>query len=272
MKVFISWSGERSKAAAVALTELLPAILQPIQCWMSEENLEKGKPWFDQLRSELNQILFGVFCVTPENWESPWMQWEAGLLSSSSALGDRRVAPIAIGTSKGSIRGPLAIYQGTDADREDVLRLIKHINLALDEKQRVPATTLETTFAYVWPQLEQRLKAAVALVTEKKPVIPTDVRLDEITALLRDVQRTTAEFRQDAEDLKAYSLRPDPYRLLQTIEHLDPELLQDKPPQNEVRAALRTIRAVMNAPPSHKRRSSLVSPTRAEPDGPKEDK
>jgi hypothetical protein len=80
MKVFISWSGERSKAVAETLTELLPAILQPIECWISEESLEKGKPWFEQLRTELDKILFGIFCVTPENEKSPWMQWEAGVL------------------------------------------------------------------------------------------------------------------------------------------------------------------------------------------------
>jgi hypothetical protein len=70
MKVFLIWSGERSKAVATVLNDLLPAILQPIPCWMSEGGITKRGPWFDQLSSALNRIVFGVFCITLENKDS----------------------------------------------------------------------------------------------------------------------------------------------------------------------------------------------------------
>jgi len=196
MKIFLSWSGPRSKAVAVALNELLPSILQPVTCWMSEGGIAKGKPWFDQLSGALKEILFGVFCVTPENRDSAWMQWEAGFLSSASALGDRHVAPLAIGMSKGALSGPLSIYQGTDSDKEDMLRLIKDINNALSEDKRVPLQTLEITFGYVWPALEQRIAVAIALPSEAptEPKVSESERLAaETVALLRDNQRETAE-------------------------------------------------------------------------------
>jgi hypothetical protein len=193
MKVFISWSGERSKLVALALNELLPAILQPVECWMSEESLQKGKPWFDQLRKELDQILFGVFCVTGENQDSWWMQWEAGFLSSSTELGDRRVAPFAIGLAKGEITGPLSIYQATEPTREDVLRLVKDINSSLPDGRSISERSLTATFTHVWPTLEKRLQEAIDLqIDSSESVAPIKDRSAEIVALLRESQRQVA--------------------------------------------------------------------------------
>ncbi len=198
MKVFLSWSGNRSKAVALALKELLPSVLQPITCWMSDANMAKGKPWFDQLRSTLDDIVFGVFCVTPENESAIWLQWEAGFLSSKTTIGDRRVAPIAIGMSKGSLSGPLSIYQATDAAHDDLLRLIKEINLALPEDRRVPENTLERTYGFIWPELEKQINAALALPVSA-PATPKPSegeQLTEIMALLRDNQREAAETKE----------------------------------------------------------------------------
>jgi hypothetical protein len=194
MKVFLSWSGDRSKAVASALNDLLPSILQPVTCWMSEGGIAKGKPWFDQLAKELNAIVFGVFCVTPENKDSEWLLWEAGFLSSSTAVGERHVAPLAIGMSKGSLAGPLSIYQGTDTNKEDLFRLVREINNAVTEEKRVPVATLRKTYEYVWPDLEQRIAAAQS-IRVNAPVVAkpsTNDQLDQVVALLREGQRETA--------------------------------------------------------------------------------
>jgi hypothetical protein len=203
MKVFLSWSGHRSRLVAAALKELLPAMLQPITCWMSENDLPKGKPWFDQLAKEMGSITFAIVCVTRENANSRWMNWEAGFMSSTSALGDRRVAPFAVGMSA-SLDGPLAIYQATTTSHDDVVRLVRDINSALPAEKQIAIETLETTFEMVWPRLEQKLKAAIdASVAE--PAVPAPAEsalLTEAVGLLRQQQRELADVKNEVNALR----------------------------------------------------------------------
>ena len=41
--VFITWSKERSKAAALALRGWLPLVIQAVEPWMSDKDIGKGK-------------------------------------------------------------------------------------------------------------------------------------------------------------------------------------------------------------------------------------
>lgn len=47
MKIFISWSGTRSRAMAVALRNWLPDVVQAFKPFMSEEDIEKGRRGLD---------------------------------------------------------------------------------------------------------------------------------------------------------------------------------------------------------------------------------
>jgi hypothetical protein len=197
MQVFLSWSGPRSKLVATALNEYLPLMLHPISCWISEADLPKGKPWFDELTKALNSIIFALICVTPENESAPWLLWESGFLSSASALGDRRIVPLAVGRPKNSLSGPLSIYQATDTSREDIQRLILQINAALPEDRQVVADKVQRTFNHIWPELERKLIAALAIpIDAKKPPQPEPrEQQSEVLALLRQQQRAGAELK-----------------------------------------------------------------------------
>ena len=67
MKVFISWSGERSKLLAIALRDWLRHILQSVEVWMSEADIGAGDRWGQEVARELSVCNFGIICVTPEN-------------------------------------------------------------------------------------------------------------------------------------------------------------------------------------------------------------
>ena len=73
MKVFISWSGERSHALAQALHDWIPLVLHNVEPWLSEADIEAGERWADAVAKELSDSNFGIICVTRENVGSPWV-------------------------------------------------------------------------------------------------------------------------------------------------------------------------------------------------------
>ena len=81
MNVFISWSGERSKAIATILTNWLPQVIQALKPWMSDRSISPGASWYVELERALEACQYAIVCVTPENSNAPWLMFEAGALS-----------------------------------------------------------------------------------------------------------------------------------------------------------------------------------------------
>lgn len=92
MKVFISWSGDVSRRAAMALKDWLPNVIQTVDPFVSSENIQKGARWFTDVGAELEAAKFGIICLTPDNLTAPWLLFEAGALSKS--LSQSRVSPL----------------------------------------------------------------------------------------------------------------------------------------------------------------------------------
>jgi hypothetical protein len=67
MKVFLSWSGERSRAIAEALREWIPNVIQAVQPWMSAEDIDKGLRWISEVAIELEQTRFGNLSYAGES-------------------------------------------------------------------------------------------------------------------------------------------------------------------------------------------------------------
>jgi len=49
MKVFVSWSGEHSKAVASALQGWLEFFFQGVSFWMSDRDIQAGQRWGEEL-------------------------------------------------------------------------------------------------------------------------------------------------------------------------------------------------------------------------------
>lgn len=126
MKVFISWSGERSKLMAQAMSETLQLILQHVKPWMSDVDIGAGTRWQAKIASELEASSFGLVCVTNENIDSAWVNFEAGALSKS--LSDGQVIPILLDHPLDSLLGPLSQFQAVKPDKNGMLDIIKSIN------------------------------------------------------------------------------------------------------------------------------------------------
>lgn len=152
MKVFLSWSGEISRKVAVALKDWLPLVIQTLEPFVSTEDIEKGDRWSVTLDEQLRQSSYAILCITPENIDAPWLNFEAGVLSK-----DVSVSPFLFGIDRSDIkRGPLLQFQSTVFQKDDLWKLIRSINNT-NRNQFLDLDRLAVTFDTWWPQLERSL-------------------------------------------------------------------------------------------------------------------
>ena len=72
------------------LREWLPRMFDHIDPWASEVDIDAGSRGFDEIQARLNQSSFGIIVITTQNYERPWLNFEAGALSKpGSTDGDR---------------------------------------------------------------------------------------------------------------------------------------------------------------------------------------
>lgn len=197
MKVFISWSGDRSKAIAAALYNWLPTIIQQLEPWMSEHDIDKGTRGIPAIAQQLEQTQFGIICLTSENLNAPWLLFEAGALSKSQD--QSRVWTFLYQMEHTDVRGPLAQFQHTKAERNDIRELLRAINVA----QGAPLVSdqqLEVAFNRGWQELEQQLQA----VPDVEAGHPERSEKDMIKEILELMRAQVNERRQSSYEADRY--------------------------------------------------------------------
>lgn len=186
MKVFISWSGERSLAVANALREWLPNVIQAIKPWMSGVDIDKGARWSADIALQLSEAKVGLICLTPENLDAPWILFEAGALSKT--LDKTYLCPYLFQVEPTDIKGPLIQFQATKANKDDTKKLIHTINQALGDI-KISKEKLDEAFEVWWPKFEKSLKDILA--TKAKQIPKRDERdmIEEVLELVRGLTR-----------------------------------------------------------------------------------
>lgn len=155
MKVFISWSGTRSRVVAETLHWWFPKVLQGIQPFVSAKDIDKGANWTAELSRELEDAEFGIICLTPENLTSPWLHYEAGAMTKSV---ESRVCPLLYDLEKAGVGAPLNQLQLTDlADQQDMILLMTAMNTVAGN--RLTPEDLRESLEMWWPRLSRRLEA-----------------------------------------------------------------------------------------------------------------
>jgi hypothetical protein len=188
MKVFISWSGQRSKAVAEALRTFLKDVIQAVEPFMSKHDIVAGSLWSETLSQELAGTDFGILCLTPENLNAAWLLFEAGALSKK--VGKAFVCPYLIGVENSNVEWPLAQFQTNPANEEGTFSILQGINKA-GEKVLLETGALERAFRRCYPDLRKVLEN---LPAPAEPVAPQrDVRdiLDEILETVRQFNGPT---------------------------------------------------------------------------------
>jgi hypothetical protein len=184
MRVFISWSGGRSRAVADALHQWLPTIIQSVETWMSEHDIDKGTRNIPAISRNLEETHFGIICLTPENLNAAWLLFEAGALSKMQE--DARVWTFLYELENTDVEGPLSQFQHTKAREDDVRKLLLTMNRA-SAGAAVTDQQLQISFDRGWPELAEKL-SNIPPATEVSPPKRSERDLiEESLTLLRKI-------------------------------------------------------------------------------------
>lgn len=154
MKIFLSWSGQKSQQIANELSKWIPTVLQSTKPYFSPSDIEKGSKWDSEITKNLNECGIGIICVTPENTTSPWILFEAGALSNK--LEKSKVCPLLFELINSDLTGPLSTFQTTVFNKEEFKKLILTLNKQLGDT-RISESILEETFEMFFPKLETKI-------------------------------------------------------------------------------------------------------------------
>lgn len=190
MKIFLSWSGEKSKFIAQTLSNWLEQVLQVAEPWISTD-IVKGKRWSDEIATELKESKVAIICLTNDNLDSKWIHFEAGAIAKTD---DAFICTFLYDVKPANVQQPLSQFQNTKYSKSDVLKLIKTINSIIGSSggKSLKESNLVSVFNTFWPQLEEKLKNFPE--SNEGSVIRTDRELlEESLQILRSIKNNTPQ-------------------------------------------------------------------------------
>jgi uncharacterized protein YcfL len=186
MKVFISWSGETSKKIGAFVNEWLPLVIQSSIPWFSPERIEDGEAWFSAIEEQLNETNFGVVCLTPDNFNSPWLNYEAGSLRKG--LSKARVTILLFSLGTNDFKSPLGSLNMTKLDKEGICKWVHTLNSYTDRP--VSDKIIDKQFDLCWPDFEAFLAELTVISEPKVPSRSNEDYLDEILSRIKGLEKT----------------------------------------------------------------------------------
>lgn len=187
--IFISWHGQRGNAVAAALKEWLPQIVNAFNPWLSSST-DKGSRWRSEVATKLAKAKAGIICLTPSALTAPWLLFEAGAIAKSP---DKTYAcTLLIDLKTSDVVDPLAQFQHTAATKEELLKLVKTLNFALEGEQ-MPDAHVERAFEKWWPELEKKLQSLPPDEPTKLPHRDDRELLTELIGLTRQTSLSVLE-------------------------------------------------------------------------------
>jgi TIR domain len=194
VKVFLSWSGEKSQRVALSLREWLPYVVHDLEPFVSAKDIDPGSRWQTEIAMELEATSYGIVCVTNENQAAPWLNFEAGALAK--AVDKSRVIPLAIDLKSSDIKPPLSHFQAQPATRDGINEIVRSINAACERPSH--GDRLQKAFVKWWPELEAELD----VIAQEVPAPAGDTRterelLEETLNIVRGLARASADTPSD---------------------------------------------------------------------------
>lgn len=200
MRVFLSWSGNTSKAVAEELQKWLPQVIQAVDPWISVD-IEKGSRWSSEISSELEKSKVSIICLTRDNLNEAWILYEAGALSKNTA---DSLCTFLLDLKHTDVTGPLAQFQHTQFNKDDVRKLLRKINKAVYDvgERSLGDKELDDIFnEFHWPKLEKKLNEIL-----KKQKTNLNVPKRDTENILEEILQTVRMLNQQYQDIK-YDIR-----------------------------------------------------------------
>jgi hypothetical protein len=180
MKIFVSWSGKRSKAVAELMSDWLKCVIQASQPWISTRDIDRGAIWFSEISDKLKDVSVGVVCLTQENKNKPWILFETGALAKG--LTTNRVCTFLVDLNPEDLQDPLGQFNHTTPDKSSVWALARTINDCLNEKA-LDERILEQVFETYWPQFNEKFQLALK-ENQPEEIVPPRSEQDMLGEIL----------------------------------------------------------------------------------------
>jgi hypothetical protein len=206
MKVFLSWSGNRSKEVANLLNEWLCCVIQAARPWISTRDLDRGSLWFGEINDQLKDTTVGIICLTQENKARPWILFEAGALAKG--LSTSRVCTLLVDLDPKDIEDPLAQFNHTFPTCDSVYGLVKTLNSTLGSNG-LDIRVLDQVFKTYWPQFEEKFKLILEQTETHAPTKPRP-KEDVLGEILENTRLTSSRIRKLEMELDRSRMR-DPF-------------------------------------------------------------
>jgi hypothetical protein len=188
MKVFISWSGERSKIIAEAVNWLLPRIINTIDPWVSSEGIDPGSRWSPEIASQLERTDFGIICLTNDNLDSPWIHFEAGALSKF--IDKAFVIPLLFENKIKDVTGPLSQFQAKTMTKANIKSIIYKIYDVSRTNKEISfnVAIIDEALDKYWGEFENRISSIPKIVNSEINERKDEDVLGEILEIVRTLR------------------------------------------------------------------------------------
>jgi hypothetical protein len=178
MRVFLSWSGERSRQLGEAISKWLPYVHPRAEVFFSPD-IEKGVRWDPEIEDQLRNASFCIVCLTGQAMQSPWINFETGAISQ---LGEARIASILFELTQAEVSGPLERFQLVDFLPNEMHKLMISLNNA-SGAERLRDGILDHAFCREWPDLKKKIDSILQSSPSEQPPKLTGERIADETLL-----------------------------------------------------------------------------------------
>lgn len=158
--------------------------------FVNSGDIALGNNWTKVLEEAVKTDDCGLLCVTPDNVNSEWLVFEAGILSSNVKL----LIPLLFGVSALQLGTPLHMFQSVPFGVDGMRELVCQLN-NLCGYNGVSAYVLEDRFKALYPTLEMLVKEKLSEHGTQTPdnwkraISTVDSKLDAILSQLSELKQ-----------------------------------------------------------------------------------